>query len=200
MAGPGAVAAVGRSVVALLNRRFTEDFPPPQRRPSAVLIGTSDFDQANAAGANIQFPAVTVYCYRVTVDAETRASASARTAIDGIPRIPLCIHFLVTAWDDSADFELQWLGKAIQILERDASLGGSMLHAVGQFAPDETVNLVADDIDLRTMSEAFTALTTDFRLSMPYLARVVRIECPPEPTPEPVSTVGAGFDRPDGRS
>ena len=39
------------------------------------------------------------------------------------------------------------------------------------------------------MSEAFEALTTQYRLSLPYLARVVRIDGDPESTPEPVATV-----------
>ncbi len=188
------MAAVGRSVVSLLNRRFLETFPTG-RRPTATLIGTPDFDQANVAGAAIQFPAVSVYCYRISVDAETRAAASARTAADGVPRIPLCVHLLLTAWDENVDFELQWLGYAIEALERDSSLSGVQLDGIGEFEPGDSVHLVAEDVDLRSMSDAFTALTADFRLSMPYLARVIRIDSPQTPTTGPVATVGAGFER-----
>ena len=38
------------------------------------------------------------------------------------------------------------------------------------------MQVVADDIALESMSEAFQALTTDYRLSLPYIARVICIE------------------------
>src|SRR4051812_8455406 len=100
MAGYGALAAAGRSIVALLNRRFEDELPPPLRHPTAVLAGTADFDKVNSASdAVIQFPAVSVYCYRVCVDRETRPGYSAMAANDGIPRIPLRMHLLIAAWD-----------------------------------------------------------------------------------------------------
>jgi hypothetical protein len=41
------------------------------------------------------------------------------------------------------------------------------------------------------MSETFQALSTDFRLSMPYIARVICIDGRLESTGEPVGTVAA---------
>jgi hypothetical protein len=188
MAGYQALAAVGRSVIALLNRRFDEELPQ-QRRPLAVMAGTTDFDRVNDADAVIQFPAVSVFCYRLSVDRETRPGWSAVASFDGIPHLPLRMHLLVSAWDEFVENELRWLGLAARVLESESILTGPLLDPIGEWDPGDAVQIVHDDLALDSMSEAFQALTTDYRLCLPYVARVIRIDGRPEPVPEPVATV-----------
>jgi hypothetical protein len=197
MAGYRGLAAAGRSIVALLNRRFEEELPPPARRPSAVLAGTSDFDRVNsAADAVIQFPAVSVYCYRICVDRETRPGWSAMASVDGIPRIPLKMHMLIAAWDQFVEAELEWLGLTARVLESEAILTGPLLHPSGNWHDGDSIQIVPDDLALDSLSEAFQALTTDYRLSLPYVARVICIEGRPERTEDPVAGVFAGVGQP----
>jgi hypothetical protein len=194
VAGHRALAAVGRSLVELLNRRFTEELPDPLRRPTAVLAGTNDFERVNTSPeAVIRFPAVSVYCCRLSVDRETRPGWSAVASIDGIPRLPVRMHLLLTAWDEFVEHELEWLGLAMRVLEGEPILTGPLLDPSGGWEVGDAIQVVPDDIDLVALSEAFEALTTDFRLSMPYVARVIRIDCRPEDGSGDVATVGAGF-------
>lgn len=191
MAGYQALAAVGRSVVDLLNRRIEETLPVGPR-PTAVLAGTVDFDKVNSSPtAVIQYPAISVYCYKISVDRETRPGWSAVASVDGIARIPLRMQLLVAAWDTVVESELEWLGLAAQILESESILAGPLLHPSGDWAATDVVQIVADDIALESMSEAFQALTTDYRLSLPYIARVICIEGRRDPAGEPVTTVAA---------
>lgn len=191
MAGHKALAAVGRSVIDLLNRRIGELIVAGPR-PTAVLAGTADFDKVNSSPvAVIRYPAISVYCYRVSVDRETRPGWSSVASIDGIPRIPLRMHLLIAAWDTVVESELEWLGLAVKILEGESILAGPLLHPSGDWRPGEAVQIVADDLALDSMSEAFQALTTDYRLSLPYVARVICIEATPEPTDERTTTVAA---------
>lgn len=191
VAGYRALAAVGRSVVALLNRRFEEELPG-QRRPEAVMAGTADFDKVNMPSAVIQYPAVTVYCYRLSVDRETRPGWSGVASFDGIPRLPVRMHLLLSAWDEVAEAELEWLGLTAQILESESILTGPLLHPSGGWAPGDAVQIVQDDLALDSMSEAFQALTTDYRLCITYLARVIRIDGQPRSMGERVTTVLSG--------
>ncbi|WP_127500921.1 DUF4255 domain-containing protein [Actinoplanes solisilvae] len=194
MAGYQALAEVGRSIVALLNRGFDEALPAPQRRPNAVLAGTADFDAVNSASdAVIQYPAVSVYCYRICVDRETRPGYSAMAAEDGIPRIPLRMHLLIAAWDQFVESELEWLGLAIRTLESHPVLTGPLLHGTGVWGAADSLQVVPDELALDSMSEAFQALTTDYRLSLPYVARVIRIDGLRRPTDEAVATVASGL-------
>ena len=191
VAGYRALAAVGRSIVDLLNRRIDETLPAGPR-PTAVMAGTVDFDKVNSsATAVIQYPAISVYCYKICVDRETRPGWSAVASVDGIPRIPLRMHLMLSAWDTVVESELEWLGLAAQILEGESILTGPLLHPSGDWAPDDAVQIVTDEVALEPMSEAFQALTTDYRLSLLYIARVICIEGRREPVSERVTTVAA---------
>jgi hypothetical protein len=65
------------------------------------------------------------------------------------------------------------------------------LHPSGDWVPDDAVQIVTDEVALEPMSEAFQALTTDYRLSLLYIARVICIEGRREPVSERVTTVAA---------
>jgi hypothetical protein len=191
VAGYKALAATARSIVDLLNRRIDETLPGA-RRPTAVLAGTVDFDQVNSSPvALIRYPAISVYCYKVSVDRETRPGWSSVANRDGVARIPLRMHFMIAAWDTVVESELEWLGLAAQILESECVLTGPLLHPSGNWDAGDIVQIVADDIALETMSEAYEALTTDYRLAMPYIARVIVISGRSAGTAERVATIAA---------
>lgn len=192
MAGNQALAATMKSLVALLNRHFLEELPTG-RRPTAVMAGTVDFDQVNTPNAVIRYPAVSLYCYRLSVDQETRPGWSAVGSRDGIPRLPLRMHLLVTAWDEMVENELRWLGLAAQALESDSILTGPLLDPAGRWGPGDSVQVVPDDMALQTMSEAFQALTADYRLYLLYQARVIVIDGRKEGDGQEVTTVAAGL-------
>ncbi|WP_433157865.1 DUF4255 domain-containing protein [Kribbella sp. CA-247076] len=195
MAGYKALAALGLSVVEILNSGFRSERPAPLRCPTAVLAGTTDFDQVNSSpSAVIRFPAVSVYCYRLSVDRETRPGWSAVAAGDGIPRVPLRMHLMVSAWDQIVENELEWLGLTARILEANSLLTGPQLDPAGDWDPGDMVQIVPDELALDSMSEAFQALTTDYRLCLPYVARVIVIDADGAPPSERVTTIGNHID------
>lgn len=190
MAGYPALAAAGLSIVALLNRRFAA--VPEAATLAAHLVSSSELKtMRNGMGQLINLPAVVVYCYKVTVDRETRPGWSAVASRDGIPRLPLRMHLLVAAWASNAPDELKWLGLAAQVLERDSIFSGPLLDPVGLWGDDEAIQIVSDELALDSVSEAFQALSTDYRLALPYIARVIVIEGRLETLPEPVATVAS---------
>lgn len=194
MAGYRALAAVGRSIVSLLDQRFAAEIPVGPR-PTPVLAGTTDFDQVNSnPAAVIQFPAVAIYCYRITVDRETRPGWSAVASGDGVPRIPLRMHLFISAWDTVVEKELEWLGLTARVLEGHGILTGPLLDPSGEWDPGDVVQVVPDELPLESMSEAFQALTTDYKCYLPYVARVIVIDGDPEPIGPPVTTVAAGLE------
>jgi hypothetical protein len=193
VAGYRAILSAARGIETLLNRRLEADLP--NRRPRAYVVGTNELNALASNGTSdaITPPAITVYIYRITVDAESRTSCLLATKLDGRPRLPVNLHFLITAWDANSDSELEWMGKAIEILQSNASLIGPVLDETGDWHGTESVQIVPDEVSLESMSEAFRALTVDFRLSMPYVAKTIRIEGPVEPVDSIVTTVGVGL-------
>lgn len=196
MAQYQALVAAGVSVVALLNRRFAER--DGGAGVTAMLANTKELKtMADNLGQLIQQPAISVYPYRVTVDRETRPGWSAVASADGRPRIPLRMHLLVGAFAATVQDELLWLGLAAQVLESEPILTGPLLQPVimpdgttaDPWGPGDAVQVVSDDLAVDSMSEAFQSLSTDYRLQLPYLARVICLEGPAESTAAPVATV-----------
>lgn len=196
MAGYQALAAAGLSIVALLNRRFDEDADASAATLDAFLASANELKTMKTnTGQLIHQPAVSVFCYRISVDRETRPGWSAVASVDGIPRIPLRMHFLVAAWASNVTDELRWLGLAARVIESEGILTGPLLDPIGSWQPGDAIQVVSDDLALDSMSEAFQALSTDFRLTLPYIARVICIDGHKEPIAELVATVADRLDR-----
>lgn len=195
MAGYAGLAAVGTSIVALLNRRFLEVPEAEAANLSAFLASATELKtMRNGQGQLIQLPAVSVYCYKVSVDRETRPGWSAVASADGIPRLPLRMHLLIASWAGNATDELRWLGLAAQILETENILTPPLLDPVGDWGPGDAIQVVTDELALETVSEAFQALSADYRLALPFIARVVVLEGRRTPPVEPTATVAYRLD------
>lgn len=192
MAGLHSIAAAGRSLERLLNQAFAEPpVPVPGRSTRAVLIRTEDFDQGNTSSLIVR-PALSIFLFRVDFNKTMRAAWAGVSHHDGQAHLPLDLHFLLTPWADNAEHEHAILGCAMQCLDATPILSGPLLHGSGEWATNEAVNLVLDEISTEAVMRTFDSLPTDYRISVPYIARVVRLDARravPAPT---VSTVVTG--------
>jgi len=184
MAGFASIAAVGRSMERLLNAAFQEEEPVEGRITRAMLIRTEDFSQAPGSSGAIPAHALTLYLYRVDFNQAMRAAWSAVGSQDGRARLPLDLHYLLTAWGDNAEFEHRIIGRTLQCLESTPILSGPLLHASGGWQPNEAVQLVLEEITTEAVMRTFDSLPQDYKLSVPYVARVVRLDAR-EARPDP---------------
>lgn len=186
MASYRAIAAVCGSVQRLLEAGFVEDPPVPAPQVTrARVVRTEDF----AADDVLVRPALSIYPYRIEIDRTTRSTWSGVGHVDGVGHLAIVIHLLLTPWASNADYELRILGRALAILEGTPTLVGPLLDPAGGFADGEAVHVVTGDITTEEIMRTFDSLPVDYRLSMPYLARVVRIQGTPVSTPLPVVEV-----------
>ena len=121
MAGYRALAAVGRSIVALLNQRFAAALPVG-RAADRRAGRHRDFDSVNSSpSAVIRFPVRGgLLLPALTVDRETRPGLVGRGQLStGGPASPLRMHLMISAWDKFVESELEWLGLAARVLESD---------------------------------------------------------------------------------
>jgi hypothetical protein len=192
MANLASIAATGRSIERLLNQAFAEPPVPVEGRTTrAFLIRTEDFDQTNT-NSILQRPALSIFLYRVDFNKTMRAAWSGVTFHDGRAYLPLDLHFLLTPWAENAESEHSILGRAMQCLDATPILSGPLLHASGDWTPNEAVNLVLDEISTEAVMRTFDSLPADYRISVPYIARVVRLDSRQAvPTP-PVTTAIVG--------
>lgn len=195
MASFVAIAATCRSIERLLNRCFRappdELRPVPGRTTTAFVARTEDLVEQQGGGRSFQTPALSIFVYRVDFNKTMRAAWSGVGHRDGRSHLPLDIHFLITPWGDNAEHEHRILGAAMECLESNPLLSGPMLHpdVNAEWSPGETVQLAVEDISTEAVMRTFDSLPTDYKLSVPYLARVVRIDgrrARPDPTADEV--------------
>jgi len=191
MAGFAGVAAAGKSIERFLNAAFAEDQPIPGQRTRAVLVRTTDFEPT-VVGANIGSPALSLFVYRVDFNKVMRAAWSAVGSHDGRGHLALDVHLLITAWADNAEFELRILGRAMQAIETAPLLNGPLLDPITEWAPNESVQLVLEDISTEAVMRIFDSLPTDYRLSVPYIARIIRLDSRAATPDQFVATLIAG--------
>jgi Pvc16 N-terminal domain len=188
MAGFRSVAAVGRSIEAVLNAAYTAEQPTDDTQTHAVLVQTEDLEP-NAGNPLISRPALSILLYRVDFNKTTRAGWSSIGSRDGRAHLPLDLHYLLTAWATNADDEHRIIGRTMQVLEGLGALGGPLLFPEGAWAPDETVQLYLEDMATDDLMRTFDSLPCDFRLSIPYIARVVVMAGEGSPVPDVLTFV-----------
>jgi hypothetical protein len=191
MAGFGGIAAGGKSVERFLNAAFESEQPISGSRTRAVLVRTSDFDD-NVVATNIGSPALSIFLYRVDFNKTMRAAWSAVGSQDGRGHLAVDLHLLLTAWAENAEFEHRILGRAMQAIETTPLLSGPLLDPSTDWAPNESVQLVLEDISTEAVMRMFDSLPTDYRLSIPYIARIIRIDSRVAAPDTPVTTLITG--------
>jgi Pvc16 N-terminal domain len=187
------ISATGKTIERLLNACFLEEQPISDELPTrAVLVRSDDFARPNDAG-EIPSRALAVFLYRIEVNKVMRAAWSGVGSFDGQSHLPIDLHFLLIAFGDNAEFEQQILGRAMQCLECTPSLSGPLLYPTADWAPNEAVHLMVEDLGIDSVMRTFDSLAVDYRLCVPYLARIVRIDGRLVAPPPSTSTVIAGL-------
>lgn len=170
----------------MLNAAYAAEEPIDATDPTrAVLIQTDDLDLGSTT--LIVRPALSILLIRVDFNKTMRANWSSIGQLDGRAHLPLDLHYLLTAWADNADHEHRIIGRTLQVLEQAGALSGPLLHPDGDWLPGEAVQLYLEDMATDDLMRTFDSLTCDFRLSVPYIARVVVVssdvgEPPPDVT------------------
>lgn len=193
MADFRAIAAVGRSLERLLNATFADPDPPvPGKTTHAALVTSKAFDPGAGGGFDVGAAGLSIFLYRIVPNTAMRAAWSGVGHVDGRAHLPVDLHYLLTAWADNADWEHAILGKAMQCLEDTPILGGPLLTPSAAWAPTEAIQVTLDLVEIETLLRIFDSFESEYRLSVPYLARVVRIDGAAAYPSPPATTVITG--------
>lgn len=177
MANFSGVAAVGKSLERFLSACFidpTVPAPVPGMTTKAVLARTEDF--RNGGVDQISPPCLSILLYRIDYNKTMRAAWSAVGSQDGRGHLPLDLHYMLTPWASDPEFEHRIIGRTMQCLETTPILSGPLLTPAGDWAPNETIQLLLEDVPTEWVMRTFDSLPTDFKLSVPYVARITRID------------------------
>lgn len=186
MAGFTGIAAVGTSIERLLSHAFVERQPVPNKTSKAALIRTEDLAKDTLIENLIGKLGVTILLYRVDFNKTMRAAWSAVGNADGRGYLALDLHYLLTPWADNAEHQHMIIGRVMQVLERTPMLLGPTLYSPSlplpayasepQSSPTDAIQILLEEISTEALMRTFDSLPSDYRLSIPYVARVVRID------------------------
>lgn len=172
MATYRAVEATCEAVMRLLQQSWRRDLFE-NRDLLFQVYQTQDFATPMSTGLSL-------FLYRVTVNTIQRTPLP-RPGPRGRqrrPQLPLDLHFLLTPWADHASLAQAILGWTMRTIEDTAVLPAGLLNAVtdGVFNDDETVEIVFGQLSNEEMFRIWDVLPRDYQISVPYTARIVRID------------------------
>lgn len=191
MANHLAIHSCCQSLSDFLSQRHATYSPPPGVPPlppaSFTVLSSSRFSSADA----IADGTVSLFLHRVTIDNHLRNTRAA----PAIGPLGLDLHLLLTIWADDADDEHILLAWAMRELHQHAFLDRSLLSEVAAWATDEQIHLAPAELPPEEMARIWEAAHRGYRLSFPFVARIVRIET--DTTPDAAPVVATRFTHAD---
>jgi hypothetical protein len=170
------------SVGASLATRLTNAYPEPLRTDHPCQFRqVSSSEMAAPDGALLS-----LFLYRVTMNEHLRNVGRPGRPSSGALPLSLDLHYLMSVWAASALAEQTILAWAMHELHRHPVLDASSLSPEAAWAADEVIQLVPAELSNEDVMRIWDALDPAYRLSVSYIARMVRIEDVPLPPGLPV--------------
>ena len=97
----------------------------------------------------------------------------------GRAKLPLELHFLLTAWAKQATLQHEIIGWMMRTMEDNPIFDPSLLNSYkpGVFYPEETVTVSLAQLSVEDMFSIWDVMIRHvYQLSVPYVARVVELE------------------------
>jgi hypothetical protein len=172
MASTVAIASTCEGIVRLLRSNFD---------PADFNNATLDF-QVYVADNFLQpmDQGVSVLLYRIYHNSSHRTPPG--RIVDGRrqrTKLPVDLHFLLTAWAKTASRQHEIAGWMMRVLEDNPTLPASLLNAYqpGVFQDDEGVEVVLTELSTEDLFRIWEVMIQHvYQLSVPYVARMVEIE------------------------
>ncbi len=174
MANLLAIHSVGNSLVTYLQNTYPESpelegpFPSCEFR----LLSSGELDDMDDPGITLS-----LFLHRVTINEHLRNTRQ----INGTSRqqeVPLSVdlHYLMTVWTKSALAEHAILAWAMRQFHLNPVLDASHLTLDAGWNPGEVIQVIPAEMSHEDMMRIWDTLKPSYRLSLAYIARVVRIE------------------------
>ena len=172
MADYRAISTVSEAVLQLLQSRYRmEDFG---HELEFRVFTAKDFAKPLSAG-------VSLFLYRIFPNGTHRTPPAPRRPESGRQQslLPVDLHFMLTVWGREASLQHTIAGWMMRVLEDHPIFPAALLNAVtpDSFRPEETVEVNLTELTNEDLLRIWDTLVQNvYQLSVPYSARVVRIE------------------------
>ena len=183
-----AIHSVGESLRAYLDTSYPTDIRaahPCEFKlvSSGELAGDVDLDAT-----------LSLYLHRVTVNEHAR---NIRRVTDPTrENLPLAVdlHYLLTIWSKSAFTEHVVMAWAMRQLHQHPVFDASSLTPEAAWGAGDFVQVIPSELSTEELMRIWDALDPGYRLSVSYIARVVRIDSDPDQAFAPVVASRLAYD------
>lgn len=197
MANLAAIRSVGASLERYFNHAYQDAvFPQGVTKPActftlATIGGLDDTKVSLDNSAQVM-----IFLYKVGINPHLRNAGSLSDRERQPAPISVDLHYLFSFWASSAENEQLVLAWTLRELQAIPVLDRSILTGEAGWSAEEIVQMVPEEISTEEMMRIWDTLQPDYRLSLSYVARVVRIDPDPEQHHRPVAASRFNFAAP----
>ncbi|ALP53825.1 hypothetical protein Tel_12150 [Candidatus Tenderia electrophaga] len=180
MANIKSIHSVCNSIVQYLQNAY-EAYPLPEGAPNTTMQDEYPCNFRVIASGELEPDAdfgtsLTLYLYRVTINEHMRSQTRARGALDDAVPLSVDLHFLISVWADSAAAEHTICAWVMSQLHQHPIMDVSSLTEEGGWRQDDVVQIIPAELSNEDLMRIWDALAPNYRLSLSYIARVIRID------------------------
>jgi hypothetical protein len=172
MANVFAIHSVGNSIATYLRNTYP-------RSLAGLDMPECSFDLVSSgelAGEPGDATRITLFLYRVTVNEHSRQMQAAASALVRPTALGLDLHFLMSAWAGNARDEHTMLAWAMRQLHMFPILDASSLSPEAGWGTNEVIQVIPAELSTEDVMRIWDALDPPYRLSVSYIARLVRLD------------------------
>jgi len=171
MANIYSINSVGSSIMQFLRNTY------PQELRDAYPCDFRIVSSGEMAESTEEFnTSVTLYLYRIIINEHVRNAPAANR--QGSTQIPLSVdlHFMLSIWADSAAAEHTLCAWVMSKLHQHPIMDVSSLTEEGGWSTDDVVHIIPAELSNEDLMRIWDAISPYYRLSLSYIARVIRID------------------------
>jgi hypothetical protein len=172
-----AVFAVGDALVKYLNNAYghtSVGFPCTFKLVSSAEIANEDTGKLDKT--------VSLYLHRMSTAEHYRNVTRLQDSPNDQPVLYLDLHYMLSYWDaaaEGAEAEQKILAWTMQTLQSNQIIDTSVLalsSSAPGWRPGDSVQLIPADLSLQDILDIWNSLGPNYRLSVGYVVRVVRVD------------------------
>jgi hypothetical protein len=181
MANIFSINSVGDSIMQFLRNAYPQDLR--DAHPCDFRIVSSgelaeDTDDFNTT--------ISLYLYRIIMNEHVRNTSSSRQLRDSSVPLSVDLHFMLSIWANSASAEHTICAWAMSQLHQHPIMDVSSLTEEGGWSTDDVVHIIPAELSNEDLMRIWDAIAPFYRLSVSYIARVIRIDADESETGLPV--------------
>lgn len=178
MANIAAIRSVSSSLEAYLNNAYgAATFPAGVTRPTCTFvvasIGNAGTQTTPASEAAVR---VVIFLYRASINQHLRNVGRVNAATARPVPLSVDLRYLFSFWSSSAENEQLALAWTLRQLHEVPILDSSILGGDAAWGAEDVIQLIPEEITNEDLMRIWDAIEPGYRLSLSYIARVVRID------------------------